>query len=46
MHEKVFPLNITVTGKIKGKTLEPKKYVIPFDTQKWTYNEPKYWPLE
>jgi hypothetical protein len=45
VREKVFPLQITVTGKVKGKILAPKKYVIPFDTKKWSYIEPKNWPL-
>jgi hypothetical protein len=46
MHEKVFPLQITVTGKIKDKILASKKYIIPFDTKKWTYTEPNNWPLK
>lgn len=45
INEKVFPLLITVVGKKKGKKLTPKTWVIPFDSKKWTYPEPKGWPL-
>lgn len=42
---KVFPLLITVSGQDRGKKLPPKTWTVPFDTTKWSYTEPKKWPL-
>ena len=44
-NEKVFPLRVTVTGKDKGRKLVPKTWTLLFDTTKWSYVEPKTWPL-
>lgn len=46
INEKVFPLMITVSGTNEGKKLTPKTWTIPFDTKKWSYVEPKDWPLK
>lgn len=46
INEKVFPLLITVTGTNEGKKLTPKTWTIPFNTEKWSYLEPKNWPLK
>ena len=34
---KVYPLKITVSGTVKGKRLEPKTFIIPFDEKEWKY---------
>jgi hypothetical protein len=44
--DKVFPLNITVSGTEKGKTIPEKTWIFPFDTKTWSYVEPKGWTLE
>lgn len=43
--EKVYPVQVTVTGTVKGKKLKPKTWTLPFDYKKWTYSKPKDWPL-
>jgi hypothetical protein len=40
---KVYPLQITVTGKYRGKKLTPKTWTLPFDTQSWKYVQPEDW---
>ncbi len=44
--EKLYPLTITISGKAKGKSLEPKKWMIPFDSKKWKYVTPANWPIK
>lgn len=39
-NEKVFPLELTMTGYYKGAKLIPKTLKVPFDEQKWTYVGP------
>ena len=46
INAKVFPLLISVTGRDKGKKLAQKTWNIPFDPKKWSYIEPKGWPLQ
>ena len=46
INKKVFPLLITVTGIDKGKKLAPKTWTLPFNPAKWSYIEPKQWPLK
>ena len=43
--EKVFPLKITVTGKIDGKVIAPSTWTLPFDSKTWSFIEPGNWPL-
>lgn len=43
---KVYPLKITVTGRVKGKELPAKTWTLPFDTKKWFYIEPADWALK
>jgi len=40
----VFPLHLTLKGKVKGKKLAPKTWVLPFDTKSWSYKKPKGLP--
>lgn len=46
INEKVFPLEVTVSGRDKGKKIAPKTWTIPFNSAKWSYLEPKDWPLK
>ena len=43
---KVFPLIVTVSGKMGGRALAPKPWAIPFDEKKWKYVAPNNWPLK
>ncbi len=45
VHERVFPLKVKITGKINGKKLRVRTWVLPFNTKKWQYVQPKRWPL-
>lgn len=46
VREKVFPLVITVSGKKDGKKIQQKSWSMPLDFKKWSYVEPKEWPLK
>ena len=43
---RVFPLEITVSGKDGGKELPLKTWSMPFDPKTWRYVEPADWPLK
>ncbi len=38
---KVFPLLLTVTGKVKGQEIAPQTLKVPFDEKLWAYVPPK-----
>jgi hypothetical protein len=38
---RVFPLLISVSGNEKGRVLKERKWVIPFNYEKWLYVPPK-----
>lgn len=42
----IFPLKITLTGKITGKGFAAKTWTLVFDSKKWTYAQPGDWPLK
>lgn len=39
--EKVYPLNVTTTGKAKGKAIAKKTVNVAFDYKNWKYQKPK-----
>jgi hypothetical protein len=45
VNKRVFPLKVKITGKINGKKLRVRTWVLPFNTRKWQYVKPKRWPL-
>lgn len=46
IQEKVFPIILTASGKIKGKPIKSKSWTVPFNTTTWSYDEPKDWPMK
>lgn len=42
--DKVFPVILSVTGRLKGKRIN-KTFLIPFNEKKWKYVPPKNYPL-
>jgi hypothetical protein len=42
---KVYPLQITVSGKDVGQELTPKVFTFTFDEKKWAYQAPADYPL-
>ncbi|MBK8452963.1 MAG: hypothetical protein WAQ53_04655 [Thiofilum sp.] len=44
-NNKVFPLILTASGKKEGKPIKKKTWIVPFNLNKWQYEESKDWPM-